>query len=57
MHLIIAEKHNVAKRIAQILAGSKPKVKRVHGIEAFYCDDKVFMGVSGHIVGFEYQPG
>ena len=24
MHLIIAEKHDAAKRIAQILAGSKP---------------------------------
>jgi len=57
MHLIIAEKHNVAKRIAQILAGSKPKVKRVHGIEAFYFDDKVVMGLSGHIVGVDYPPG
>ncbi len=57
MHLIIAEKHNVAKRIAQILARSKPKVKRVHGIEAFYFDDKVVMGLSGHIVGVDYPPG
>ncbi|MGC9515888.1 DNA topoisomerase I [Methanocrinis sp.] len=57
MHLIIAEKHNVAKRIAQILAASKPKVKRVHGIETFHFDDKVVMGLSGHIVGVDYPPG
>ncbi|MDF0590870.1 DNA topoisomerase I [Candidatus Methanocrinis natronophilus] len=57
MHLIIAEKHNVAKRIAQILAGTKPKVKRVHGIETFHFDDKVVMGLSGHIVGVDYPPG
>ena len=57
MHLIIAEKHNVAKRIAQILAGTKPKVKRVHGIETFHFDEKVVMGLSGHIVGVDYPPG
>jgi DNA topoisomerase-1 len=57
MHLIIAEKHNVAKRIAQILASSKPKVKRVRGIETFHFDDKVVMGLSGHIVGVDYPPG
>ncbi len=57
MHLIIAEKHNVAKRIAHILASSKPKVKRVHGIETFHFDDKVVMGLSGHIVGVDYPPG
>ena len=57
MHLIIAEKHNVAKRIAQILASSKPNVKRVRGIETFHFDDKVVMGLSGHIVGVDYPPG
>ncbi len=57
MHLIIAEKHNVAKRIAHILADSKLKVKRVHGIETFHFDDKVVMGLSGHIVGVDYPPG
>ena len=57
MHLIIAEKHNVAKRIAQILASTNPKVKRVRGIETFHFDDKVVMGLSGHIVGVDYPPG
>lgn len=54
MHLIIAEKHDAAKRIAQILAGTKPRSQRVAGVEAFHFDDKVVMGLSGHIVGVDY---
>ena len=57
MHLIIAEKHDAAKRIAQILAGSKPSSQRVAGVEAFQFDDKVVLGLSGHIVGVDYPPG
>jgi DNA topoisomerase-1 len=57
MHLIIAEKHDAAKRIAQILAGSKPRSQRVAGVEAFQFDDKVVMGLSGHIVGVDYPAG
>jgi DNA topoisomerase-1 len=57
MHLIIAEKHDAAKRIAQILAGTKPRSQRVAGIEVFRFDDKVILGLSGHIVGVDYPPG
>jgi DNA topoisomerase-1 len=57
MHLIIAEKHDAAKRIAQILAGSKPKSQRVGGVETFHFDDKIIMGLSGHIVGVDYPQG
>jgi DNA topoisomerase-1 len=57
MHLIIAEKHDAAKRIAQILAGGKPRSQRIAGVEAFQFDDKVVMGLSGHIVGVDYPPG
>lgn len=57
MHLIIAEKHDAAKRIAEILAGSKPRSQRVAGVEAFQFDDKVVLGLSGHIVGVDYPPG
>jgi len=57
MHLIIAEKHDAAKRIAQILAGSKPKSTRVNGAETFSFDDRVVIGLSGHIVGMDYPPG
>jgi len=54
MHLIIAEKHDAAKRIAEILAGSKPRSQRIAGVEAFQFDDKVVLGLSGHIVGVDY---
>ncbi len=57
MHLIIAEKHDAAKRIAQILAGSKPRSHRVGGVETFSFGDKIVMGLSGHIVGMDYPPG
>ncbi len=56
MHLIIAEKHDAAKRIAEILAGGKPRSQRIAGVEAFRFDDKVVMGLSGHIVGVDYPP-
>jgi len=57
MHLIIAEKHDAAKRISQILAGTKPKSQKVSGVEAFSFDDKVVVGLSGHIVGVDYPTG
>ena len=57
MHLIIAEKHDAAKRIAQILAGTKPRSHRIGGVETFQFDDKVVLGLSGHIVGMDYSPG
>jgi len=57
MHLIIAEKHDAAKRIAQILAGGKPRSQKIAGVEAFQFDDKVVVGLSGHIVGMDYPQG
>jgi len=57
MHLIIAEKHDAAKRIAQILSGNKPRSYRIGGVEAFKFNDKVVLGLSGHIVGVDYPPG
>jgi DNA topoisomerase-1 len=57
MHLIITEKHDAAKRIAQILADSKPRSQRVGGVETFRFDDKVVLGLSGHIVGVDYPAG
>lgn len=57
MHLIIAEKRDAAKRIAQILAGTKPMSRKVSGVEVFSFDDKVIVGLSGHIVGIDYPPG
>ncbi|MCJ7445827.1 MAG: DNA topoisomerase, partial [Methanotrichaceae archaeon] len=57
MHIIIAEKYDAAKRIAQILADSKPKSQRLNGVETFQFDGKTVIGLSGHIVGLDYHPG
>ncbi|WP_445476032.1 DNA topoisomerase I [Methanococcoides methylutens] len=57
MHLIIAEKHIAAKRIASILAPTKPKQVRVSGMDTyeFKADDRtVVMGLSGHIVQLDF---
>ncbi len=58
MHLIIAEKHIAAKRIAKILAPGKPKQVRVSGVDTYeYEEDeekKVFIGLSGHIVKLDF---
>ncbi|KGK98762.1 DNA topoisomerase I [Methanococcoides methylutens] len=57
MHLIIAEKHIAAKRIATILAPKKPKQVRVSGMDTyeFNADDRtVVMGLSGHIVQLDF---
>lgn len=56
MHLIIAEKHDAARRIAQILSDTKPRSQRVEGVEVFSIDDKVILGLSGHIVEVDYPP-
>ncbi|ADI73601.1 DNA topoisomerase I [Methanohalobium evestigatum Z-7303] len=58
MHLIIAEKHIAAKRIAAILAPKKPKKVRVSGVDTYEYedneDDKIVMGLSGHIVELDF---
>ncbi|MBN2109627.1 MAG: DNA topoisomerase I [Methanosarcinaceae archaeon] len=58
MHLIIAEKHIAAKRIANILAPGKLKQVRVSGVDTYEFgpeeDKKVFIGLSGHIVKLDF---
>lgn len=58
MHLIIAEKHIAAKRIAAILAPKKPKKVRVSGVDTYEygtdADKTISMGLSGHIVGVDF---
>ncbi len=58
MHLIIAEKHIAAKRIAAILAPGKTKQVRVSGVDTYEYDSdgekKIFMGLSGHIVKLDF---
>ncbi|MDG6243868.1 MAG: DNA topoisomerase I [Methanolobus sp.] len=58
MHLIIAEKHIAAKRIASILTPGKTKQVRVSGVDTYEYDfedgKKIFMGLSGHIVKLDF---
>ncbi len=58
MHLIIAEKHIAAKRIAAILAPGKTKQVRVSGVDTYEYESeegtKIFIGLSGHIVKLDF---
>ena len=58
MHLIIAEKHIAAKRIAAILAPQKVKQVRVSGVDTYEYESeegkKIFIGLSGHIVKLDF---
>ena len=58
MHLIIAEKHIAAKRIANILSAGKLSQMRVNGVDTyqFQAEDgqKIFIGLSGHIVKLDF---
>ncbi|MBI4362181.1 MAG: DNA topoisomerase I [Euryarchaeota archaeon] len=56
MDLIITEKQITAKRIAQILSGGKMKTRKVGSIPVFEFDDRMVMGLKGHIVGIDFPP-
>jgi len=58
MHLIIAEKNIAAQRIASILAG-KEKVKpgKENGVNTYRFDDAVALGLRGHVVEIDFEPG
>ena len=55
MHCIITEKDTAARRIAAILSGGKAKLKKVGGINTYEFDDKVVIGLRGHIFQFDFS--
>ncbi|MDD1719562.1 MAG: DNA topoisomerase I [Methanoregulaceae archaeon] len=58
MHLIIAEKNISAQRIAGILAGAgKVAVSRDGGIATYHFDDCAVIGLRGHVVEVDFEPG
>ena len=58
MHLIVAEKNISARRIAQILAGSKrPVEKKDGGVPTYWFDETVLVGLRGHVVEIDFVPG
>ncbi len=54
MHYIITEKGTTAKRIASILSGGKAERSRIGKIDAYKFDDKVVVGLSGHIFRVDF---
>lgn len=58
MHLIIAEKNISARRIAEMLAGkAKLAAKTSASVPAYHFDDTAVMGLRGHVVEIDFQPG
>ncbi len=58
VHLIIAEKNIAAQRIAQILAGKeKTSTSKEGGVNTYRFDDVVVMGLRGHVVEVDFEPG
>ena len=58
MHVIVAEKNISARRIAQILAGGKKVTeKKEGGVATYSFGDTVTIGLRGHVVEVDFEPG
>ncbi|MFA6362161.1 DNA topoisomerase I [Methanoregula sp.] len=58
MHLIVAEKNISARRIAQILAGGQKVVeKKDAGVSTYSFGDTTTVGLRGHVVEVDFEPG
>ncbi len=58
MHLIVAEKNISAHRIAQILAeGHKVVEKKDAGVSTYSFGDTTTVGLRGHVVEVDFEPG
>ena len=54
--LIITEKDNAARRIADILSGGSADSDRVNGVNVYKWGGKRCIGLSGHVVGVDFPP-
>ncbi|WP_253737798.1 DNA topoisomerase I [Halohasta salina] len=52
--LIITEKDNAARRIAEILSGGTADVERERGVNVYKWGGKRCIGLSGHVVGVDF---
>jgi DNA topoisomerase-1 len=52
--LIITEKENAARRIAEILSDGSASVDRHNGVNVYRWGDKRVVGLSGHVVGLDF---
>ncbi|MEF8784210.1 MAG: DNA topoisomerase I, partial [Haloarculaceae archaeon] len=56
MELIITEKENAARRIAEILSEGTADTERHNGVNVYRWGDKRVVGLSGHVVGVDFPP-
>jgi DNA topoisomerase-1 len=54
--LIITEKDNAARRIAEILSDGSAESDRVNGVNVYTWGGKRCIGLSGHVVGVDFPP-
>jgi len=54
--LIITEKDNAARRIADILSGESAEADRLNGVNVYKWGGKRCIGLSGHVVGVDFPP-
>jgi len=54
--LIVTEKDNAARRIADILSGESAETDRVNGVNVYKWGGKRCIGLSGHVVGVDFPP-
>ncbi len=56
MELIVTEKDNAARRIADILSGGTYESSRENGVNVYEWGGKRCVGLSGHVVGVDFPP-
>ncbi|PSP32529.1 DNA topoisomerase I [Halobacteriales archaeon QH_10_67_22] len=56
MELIITEKENAARRIAEILSDGSASADRRNGVNVYRWGDRRCLGLSGHVVGVDFPP-
>ncbi|MDS0277495.1 DNA topoisomerase I [Halomicroarcula sp. S1AR25-4] len=56
MELIITEKDNAARRIAEILSEGSATAERRNGVNVYRWGDTRVVGLSGHVVGVDFPP-
>ena len=54
--LIVTEKENAARRIAEILSGGTAETERRNGVNVYRWGGKRCIGLSGHVVGVDFPP-
>jgi DNA topoisomerase-1 len=56
VELIVTEKENAARRIAEILSEGSAETERRNGVSVYRWGDTRVVGLSGHVVGVDFPP-